>query len=517
MYCYVRFTTNPVSKRLVILYKHISNNKIIDDYGLTSERMNTEFMKYSFNTSFLHYDQDGNDDSRHSAKSPDTPKCSVCASFIVDTDTSNNSSPESESALSTRSAPSRLSIDRYALYERDEKSPNFSPIVRIAARVESAKSKFRRALAKMSPSKKSPSKKSNSPIRDLGIDMVDIVDNDVVNGESLLDVSTEDNNHQDGMLTRLSNFISHPVRDSPSKPNPSINNGDAILPAPRRLMPRIVVGPTPSKGIKEGESIWDDDILPSSGGDRQGMDHHINGDKSSDNKDHINSNKSNDNDRADSELDDASDPNVTKISNYSKFLQSNSTSPSASVKFLDEVSIINEQEHDESKGVDRSLERGDVNNIEIPMSPYTSLSPYQIYLESQLSSNEHERSNTIDNNSHSPTNFSPDGITTVKIEFPCDDDFPPTPPNTPASCSTFSKSSSHRQESLQVRSRSLFVSLLYFLYHGYIILIFACIVHSFSAWYDAEYPQDSPSVSGLRSPWIGNQNATRLINRRYST
>lgn len=450
------------------------------------------------------------------AKSPDTPKCSVCASLIVDTDTSNNSSPESESALSTRSNPSRLSIDRYALYERDERSPNFSPIVRIAARVESAKSKFRRALAKMSPSKKSPSKKGNSPMRDLGIDMVGIVDNDVVNGESQLDASTEDNNNQDGVLTRLSNLKSHPTRDSPSKPNPSINNGDAVLPASRRLLPRTVIGPTPSKGIKEGESTWDDDILPSAGGDRQAMDDHINGDKSSDNKDHIYSSKSNDNDRADSELDEPSDPNVAKISNYPKSLQSNSTAPSASVKFLDEVSIINDQELD-VEDVDRSLSREDINNIEIPMSPYTSLSPYQIYLESQMSSNEHEKSNMIDTNPHSPTNFLPDGITTVKIEFPCDDDFPPTPPNTPASCSTFSKSSSHRKENLQVRSRSLFVSLLCCLYHGYIILIFACTVHSFSVWYDTEYPQDSPSVSGLRSPWIGNQNATRLINRRYST
>jgi hypothetical protein len=447
----------------------------------------------------------------------------------------------------------------------------------------------------MSPGKKSPDKNlsplrnGSSPIRDLGIDMVD-TGADLIIDTRIQEMPTEDNNQPKFILSRLSNLIS---RDSPSKPNSAVNNGDATFSAPRRLLPRTVIGgPTPSKGVKDGESIWDDDIT-SFGDDTQGV------------EDHINSNscktypltpyplyKSNDNDMTNSEVDESRD---TKICSTPIFLQSNPLLPSlrASANAIidevsivaeqeheevsivaeqehEEVSIINEQEHDEvsmineqerdevsmineheemsireveqeevsireveqevdeSEDVDETLSVGDINergNNSMPITPW-KMSPYQIYLESQANfdspikrrESQANISDTTDTNPHSPTSpsrftpQSPDSIATVKIEFPCDDDFPITPPSTPLSV-PFSKSSSHRKE--KVRSRSLLVSLLYIICHGYGLLMFTCTVHSLLVWYDTEYPQDSSSLFGLTSPWIGKQNATRLINRRY--
>eukprot|EP00596_Hydrurales_sp_CCMP1899_P008299 CAMPEP_0119035762 /NCGR_PEP_ID=MMETSP1177-20130426/2960_1 /TAXON_ID=2985 /ORGANISM="Ochromonas sp, Strain CCMP1899" /LENGTH=668 /DNA_ID=CAMNT_0006994481 /DNA_START=128 /DNA_END=2135 /DNA_ORIENTATION=- len=494
--------------------------------------------------------KDGNNENinpRHSAKSPrqsgdssDAPKCSACA-LLIDTDYSNNSSPESESITSVITDPRRLSVDRYALYEKDQKSPNFSPVVRLAVRVESAKSKFRRALAKMSPGKKSleksPSRNGSSPIRDLGIDMVN-TDADVVNDTHIQEMPTEDNNQPNNILRRLSNFMARPnspIRDSPS--NPVVNNGDVTFSAPRRLLPRTMVGgPTPSKGVKEGESTWDDDIT-SFGDDIQGVEEDI---SSKPSKTYPLTpypvHKSNDNDMTNSELDDSRD---TETSNCS--VQSNSLLPSLTISVnatIDEI-IVNEQDHEEvtineqvveSEDIDDTLSVGDINERGNNSTPPTAweMSPYQIYIESQANSNspgnspikgKESQANTSDaigTTHHSPNlsaSQSPDSNTTVKIVFPCDDDFPMTPPSTPMS-SPFSSSSQKKRKG---RSRSLFVSALHIIFHGYVLLICICTVHSLSVWYDTVYPQDTSSLFGLTSPWIGKQNATRLINRRLQT
>jgi hypothetical protein len=297
--------------------------------------------------------------------------------------------------------PRRLSVDRYALYEKDQKSPNFSPVVRLAVRVESAKSKFRRALAKMSPGKKSPekspSRNGSSPIRDLGIDMVN-TDADVVNDTCIQEMPTEDNNQPKDILRRLSDFISRPnsqIRDSPSK---AVNNGDVTFSAPRRLLPRTVVGgPTPSKGIKEGESTWDDDIT-SFGDDMQGVEEEI---SSKPSKTYPLTpyplHKSNENDMTNSEVDDSRDTETSICSPQSNsLLPSLAASVNATIDELivneqehEEVSIINEQEVDESEDIDESLSVGDISERGNNSTPPTAweMSPYQIYIESQANSN----------------------------------------------------------------------------------------------------------------------------------
>lgn len=595
--------------------------------------------------------------------------------------TVSDGSPDNEATTpSSRNEPKRLSIDRYALYERDEKSPNFSPIAAIAAKVELAKSKFRRAIGK---------KKKEGPIRDLGIDlgndMVDIVEsveepfttysNEIKNNDkvkddaqenSIVDVDikshiiisdtvdglssamndinmnvaidsdvtgsiiydsrgsnttaddksiladlTAENDQQNVNLSQISQFLSHFIPSGSYKLDPPFNDSDEIFCAQKRDVPRTVIGPTPSKGVKEGEAIWDDDILDPFKADEE--DHNSDMSTSETTIDVEISlrevdTKRKETDTLESEEDllmrsQLNDSNHIKINNYTKFLQSNSRSVD-SVELLEPIEVATEssdesedvstskskcnkidviffdgdvfeskeeEEHlmedghcnlalcliDEGKGVGQEnykledIDEGSTTttrevidldiDIDIPTEAVLSHSSYQICLQSKadpidrgdsdvlamnLTHCEEEKFDMLDTNPHSPTDFSwisqpPESITSVKNLSSCkDDDFSLTPPPTPTPSYTPISSSSAHPKSQKDMSTTPFLSLIYFLFYSYMLLIFVCTVHSLSLWYETGYPEDGFSVSGLKTsglktPWIGVHNATRLINQRY--